>query len=85
MTVGKNRQILLASRPHGEPKPANFTLVEKEVPEPGPGQMVLHQWETKRLRTGYTQPPPIDCGATATSDRRLRSAAFGKVTRFPLD
>ena len=37
----KNRQILLASRPEGEPTPENFRLVEVEVPQPGPGQMLL--------------------------------------------
>ena len=42
MTVEKNRQILLASRPHGEPSLDNFKLVETAVPKPGPGQMLLH-------------------------------------------
>ena len=37
----KNRQILLASRPNGEPTPDNFRFVESEVPRPGPGQMLL--------------------------------------------
>ena len=41
MTAGRNRQVLLASRPHGEPTPEDFKLVEAEVPEPGPGQMLL--------------------------------------------
>jgi NADPH-dependent curcumin reductase CurA len=41
MTVEKNRQILLASRPHGEPSLDNFKLVETAVPEAGPGQMLL--------------------------------------------
>ena len=41
MTATRNRQILLASRPTGEPTPDNFRLVEAEVPEPGPGQMLL--------------------------------------------
>jgi NADPH-dependent curcumin reductase CurA len=36
MISQKNRQILLASRPLGEPTPDNFKLVEAEVPEPGP-------------------------------------------------
>ena len=35
MTTEKNRQILLASRPHGEPSPDNFKLVETAVPDPG--------------------------------------------------
>ena len=37
----KNRQVLLASRPKGEPTPENFRLVEAAVPRPGPGQMLL--------------------------------------------
>ena len=37
----KNRQVLLASRPKGEPTQENFRLVEAEVPRPGPGQMLL--------------------------------------------
>ena len=41
MTAGKNRQILLASRPLGEPTLDNFKLVEADIPEPGPGQMLL--------------------------------------------
>src|SRR5262249_29362043 len=41
MTAEKNRQILLAARPHGEPTLGDFRLVEAEVPEPGPGQMLL--------------------------------------------
>lgn len=41
MSATRNRQILLASRPRGEPTLDNFRLVEAEVPEPGPGQMLL--------------------------------------------
>jgi NADPH-dependent curcumin reductase len=41
MTAEKNSQILLASRPRGEPTPDNFRLVETDVPQPGPGQMLL--------------------------------------------
>src|SRR6516165_10172793 len=42
MTAEKNRQIILASRPHGEPGPDNFNLVETTIPEAGAGQMLLH-------------------------------------------
>src|SRR5436305_799866 len=35
MTPNKNRQILLASRPHGEPTLDNFKLVETDVPVVG--------------------------------------------------
>ena len=39
--IAKNRQILLASRPDGEPSEENFKLVEAEIPRPGPGQMLV--------------------------------------------
>ena len=39
--INKNRQILLASRPTGEPSEENFKLADNEIPKPGPGQMLL--------------------------------------------
>jgi NADPH-dependent curcumin reductase CurA len=36
-----NHQLLLASRPAGEPTPANFRLVESPVPEPAEGQVLV--------------------------------------------
>jgi len=36
-----NRQIILAARPVGYPKESDFNLVEKVVPSPGPGQMLI--------------------------------------------
>jgi NADPH-dependent curcumin reductase len=39
--INKNRQILLASRPSGEPSEENFKLADNEIPKPGPGQMLL--------------------------------------------
>ncbi|WP_456077541.1 NADP-dependent oxidoreductase [Dongia rigui] len=36
-----NRQIILASRPSGEPKPENFRLVETAIPELNDGQVLL--------------------------------------------
>jgi len=35
------QSILLKSRPHGAPKPANFELVEQPMPLPGPGEVLL--------------------------------------------
>jgi NADPH-dependent curcumin reductase CurA len=35
------REWQLLSRPHGEPVPADFRLVEVERPDPGPGQVVV--------------------------------------------
>ena len=41
LPITKNRQILLASRPDGEPSAGNFKLVEVEIPRPAPGQMLV--------------------------------------------
>src|SRR5262245_48515115 len=35
------REFRLASRPSGWPTPENFDLVEVDVPEPGPGQLLV--------------------------------------------
>ncbi|HWH92340.1 MAG TPA: NADP-dependent oxidoreductase [Baekduia sp.] len=36
-----SREIQLAARPHGEPKPSDFRLVEVELPAPGPGEILV--------------------------------------------
>ena len=41
MTDAKNRQIILVSRPYGEPAPENFKLAEAPIPAIGPGQVLL--------------------------------------------
>lgn len=41
MSAFVNRQIVLASRPQGEPTTDNFRLVEAAVPDAGPGQVLL--------------------------------------------
>jgi NADPH-dependent curcumin reductase CurA len=37
----RNQQIILASRPEGWVTPANFKLIESEIPSPGPGQVLI--------------------------------------------
>jgi NADPH-dependent curcumin reductase len=37
----QNRQIILASRPYGEPRPENFRLVENDIPPLADGQILL--------------------------------------------
>ena len=41
MPAIKNKQILLASRPTGEPSAANFNIVESEMREPAEGEILL--------------------------------------------
>ena len=69
MTAEKNRQIILASRPSGEPTPDNFRLVETEVPEPGPCQMVLRTiylsldpYMRGRMNAGASYAKPVEVG-----------------------
>jgi NADPH-dependent curcumin reductase CurA len=65
----KNRQILLASRPSGEPTPDNFRLVEAEAPQPGPGQMLLRTaylsldpYMRGRMNAGRSYAKPVEVG-----------------------
>ena len=37
----KSRQVLLAARPAGAPRPSDFRLVDVDVPEPGPGEILV--------------------------------------------
>jgi NADPH-dependent curcumin reductase CurA len=70
MTVARNRQIVLAARPRGEPTPDDFRLVEVEVPEPGPGQMLLRTvylsldpYMRGRMDAGPSYAKPVEVGA----------------------
>jgi NADPH-dependent curcumin reductase CurA len=37
----RSRQVQLAARPHGEPKDSDFRLAEVELPDPGPGEVLV--------------------------------------------
>jgi NADPH-dependent curcumin reductase len=41
MSATKARQIVLAARPQGDPRLADFRLEETAIPTPGPGQVLL--------------------------------------------
>jgi NADPH-dependent curcumin reductase len=65
----RNRQILLASRPSGEPTLDNFRLVESEVQHPGPGQMLLRAiylsldpYMRGRMNAGKSYARPVEIG-----------------------
>jgi NADPH-dependent curcumin reductase CurA len=64
-----NRQILLASRPTGEPTPDNFRLVEAPVSRPGPGRMLLRTvflsldpYQRGRMNAGRSYARPVEVG-----------------------
>src|SRR5437764_7705450 len=65
----KNRQIILAARPSGEPTPDNFRLVEADVPRTGPGQMLLRifylsldPYMRGRMNAGPSYAKPVEVG-----------------------
>jgi NADPH-dependent curcumin reductase CurA len=49
--ITKNRQILLASRPRGEPSEENFKLVEIEIPKPAPPHSLPFYWPVPLSRS----------------------------------
>jgi NADPH-dependent curcumin reductase len=71
MITAKNRQIILASRPHGEPGPDNFNLVETAVPEASAGKMLLH--------TVYLSLDPYMRGRMSAAASYARAVEIGEV------
>jgi NADPH-dependent curcumin reductase CurA len=84
----KNRQILLASRPTGEPVAANFRLVEADLPPLADGQVLVrhHYLSLDPYMRGrmsdaksYAPPQPLDqvmIGGTAGEVVESRNADF---------
>src|SRR5579872_2903999 len=69
MPAQTNRQILLASRPNGEPGADNFKLVESAVAQPGAGQMLLRTiylsldpYMRGRMSAGPSYAAPVEVG-----------------------
>jgi NADPH-dependent curcumin reductase CurA len=80
MTTTTSREIRLASRPSGEPGPENFELATVEVPQPGPGQiLVRNTWMSVdpymrgRMDAGESYVEPFAVGGV------LEGHAVGEV------
>jgi hypothetical protein len=78
MTI--SREIHLAARPVGEPKPSDFELVEAEVPDPGPEEIVVrNRWMSVdpymrgRMNDLRSYVQPFEIGAP------LEGGAVGEV------
>lgn len=76
----RSREIRLAARPAGEPKPTDFELAEVELPDPEPGQiLVRNQWMSVdpymrgRMNDVRSYVPPFALGAA------LEGGAVGEV------
>jgi NADPH-dependent curcumin reductase CurA len=76
-----NRQIVLNSRPQGDPVPGNFRLAEAAMPTPGPGELLV--------RNRYLAMEPATRGWLDDNDKNyfeplrigqaVRSIAMGEV------
>jgi len=69
MTSESNRQILLVSRPEGEPKEEDFDLVEKAIPLPGKNEVLcktiylsLDPYMRGRMNDVKTYAEPVPLG-----------------------
>ncbi|MCZ6545491.1 MAG: NADP-dependent oxidoreductase, partial [Chloroflexi bacterium] len=63
------REILLKSRPVGDPQAENFELVERPMPEPGAGELLVRNvymsvdpYMRGRMRDVESYVPPFEVG-----------------------
>jgi NADPH-dependent curcumin reductase CurA len=82
----KGREIHLAARPAGEPRASDFALAEVDVPDPGPGEvLVRNTWMSvdpamrPRMDDVPSYAPPYALGAP------LDGAALGEVVASGVD
>ena len=75
-----NRQFRLAKRPEGKPDRDTFDLVESDVPEPGPGEVLVRTrylsvdpYMRDRMSAGKSYADPWEVGDV------LRAGAVGEV------
>jgi len=66
-----NRQIVLAARPEGEPKPSDFRLIESEAPQPREGEVLLRTlwlsldpYMRGRMSAAKSYAKPVEVGET---------------------
>ena len=81
MSASKNRMIVLASRPAGEPKPDNFHLVERDIEQPGSGEILLKTlwlsldpYMRGRMSAAKSYADPVEIGQV------MSGGAVSKVT-----
>jgi NADPH-dependent curcumin reductase CurA len=67
----QSRRIVLASRPVGEPKPADFRLETAPIPEPGPGQVLI--------RTLWLSLDPYMRGRMSDAKSYAKPVGIGEV------
>ena len=80
--AAKNRRIVLAPRPHGEPTLQNYRLEEAVVPTPRDGEILLRtRWLSLdpymrgRMSAARSYARPVDIGAVMTGQAVCRVEA----------
>jgi NADPH-dependent curcumin reductase CurA len=81
-----SREWHLAARPHGWPTPEDFALAETDIPEPGPGQILVRNLHLSvdpymrgRMNDVKSYTPPYQLGEPMTG------AAAGRVVASAAD
>jgi NADPH-dependent curcumin reductase len=91
----RNRRIVLAARPEGEPRPSDFRLEEQELGSPGEGQVLvrvlylsLDPYQRLRMRPEKSYAEPVAIGGVIEGDivgevRESRHPGFrqGEIVR----
>lgn len=79
MPINTNRQILLKSRPVGEPTEENFEMVESPIPEPAAGEFLartvylsLDPYMRGRMSAGKSYAEPAEVGKVMVGGRSAR-------------
>ncbi len=82
----QSREIRLAARPVGEPKPSDFELAEVEVPSPADGEIVVHNlvmsvdpYMRGRMNDVKSYVPPFQVGEA------MQGGAVGEVVESMAD
>jgi len=73
VSASVNRQVILKSRPTGIPQAADFEIVQRRVPEPGPGQLLV--------RNIYLSVDPAMRGWVSAVANYSQPVAIGDVMR----
>jgi NADPH-dependent curcumin reductase CurA len=75
-----SREIQLAARPHGEPKPSDFRITEVELPDPGAGEVLIRNtfmsvdpYMRGRMNDAKSYVPPFQL------DHAMDGGAVGEV------
>jgi NADPH-dependent curcumin reductase CurA len=89
MGTHKSREIRLKSRPAGMPSPTNFELAEVQLPDPGPGQvlvrnayMTVDPYMRGRMVDRKSYVPPFQIGEALTGGAVGQVVATGAGAQF---